>query len=1665
MEATDDEDAKGFLGALQDMGFTFPFLKVSELFKLFTGQPVSFVEFHMPLLEFEATIDFQIPIFPPLYIIFGGSIGARIDLTFGYDTLGLQTYFSSPDKNIADLFQGFYVKDVDDYGNEITELTLSGGLFAGAELDILVASAGVTGGINADILFDLRDNDDDGRVRVSEIVANAEGGPLCIFDVNGRIYVSLDAFLEVNLLIAKIDKEWNFGEITLLEFGLDCPQPELASFNTDGNAEETEAEKNAGQLVLHIGEFAYLRKYGNTADGDERFTVRSLGTLSGGSQSVEVSYGGIKQTYHGVKSIIAEAGDGDDTVDLTGVWVPATVHGGDGDDTLKASRGGGEYYGDAGNDTISSEAATSDFAGVDDVFHGGDGNDTLTGREGNDTLHGDDGNDVLYGGLGNDTLNGDGGNDDLDGDDGRDTLNGDEGVDVLVGGDGNDTLKGGEGDDSLEGGEGDDKLVGNAGNDFLEGGNGDDVLVGDEGTIGSTLSVTGISGDGDDTLAGGPGNDTLIGAGGDDALFGGNHIVSGVTTAVTVAYRVTAGGLAAEPDGADFLDGGLGNDVLLADDAHSGMATSFAGAEVGDRVWLDLDGDGVQDASEPGIGAVTVELYRSGSATPLARTVTDAAGAFRFAGLSDGDYSLRFRAPKGMEFTTSLVGNLETDSDAADADRDGIGETAVFHLGVGQTDTTFDAGVRGGTPTLSIADASIDEGDDGLQYLTFVVSLSNPASEVVTVGYRTGSDSDAATQDAVAGKDYGTTEYTLVFQPGTTQLEVLVPVMGDTKDELNEVLVVTLYDAYLVTEELTLADPSAIGTIVDDDAAPTVVVSDASAYELDGTSTVQMVFTVTLSNPSWRTLSFDWRLLQITNADGSPAFDTATVGVDYTDETGSLSFPEDTTVATFDVTIRGDDLDEYDERLLARIARGSGTSSSAVTLADDSGLGTIYDDNLATPETTDDDPMPMASVRGVGPTRIDEGHAGNRAVELELVLDAPSGRTASVTWNTNRGTALDAATLTEAADFEYTFQTTTFDAGVTTARIVVNVYGDTTVEPNEFFFVNLLSALNAEIGTTADHPNHEVITIRNDESTDPGPWYVQFSDDSYTVTEGGLATITLVRAGDSSQPVAVYWAAGGTAEPGKDYEVDLNPGVEGGGRGWVRFGPGEVTKTFTIQTYDNLGLFGLPVYEPDETVLLHLANPTGGAVRGLITEATLTIVNDDPAPVIVIRDADSTGHFALEQLSDLSPGTFRFEVSVSGSSEVDVSVRYTTVNGTAVAEDDFITKTRVLTFPASALNTPQFVTVTTKADGEIEEPETLYVVLSDAVNGTIGDDIYDSDATGGEDSDDRGYGVILDDDQATVSGVVFLDSDGNGYRDAIRDSGLAGVKVTWVSDTSGASYSDTTDTSGGYSVLLPLDDYTVSVEEGALPEGASATTYVLPFGYAVAESGVVLDLGFEVVQAPALAEGSTGSGTSGNNDTAYGGGGNDELDGGNGDDWLIGGHWLGPGGATELPEYDLTLKEILSGATRTRVYVDPASLPAPGTLNGRVWIDSDGDNTEQKGTPGNERGLEGVQVNLYDATWTLIATAYTDTTGAYSFTNLAATDYQVHFLIPGGYALVVQGVGGSANDSNADAILGLTGLIAVGEGRVVSNVDAGVRVLPAGSAPWNVSFGRGIYSV
>ena len=107
---------------------------------------------------------------------------------------------------------------------------------------------------------------------------------------------------------------------------------------------------------------------------------------------------------------------------------------------------------------------------------------------------------------------------------------------------------------------------------------------------------------------------------------------------------------------------------------------------VGDLVWSDVDGDGVRDAGEPGIGGVAVALYAdAGFTTLLASTVTSTSGAYLFAGLADGTYYVQVQSgslPSG--YSAVPTGD-------PDASKDGQGTATVAG---GGNAPTMDFGYR-----------------------------------------------------------------------------------------------------------------------------------------------------------------------------------------------------------------------------------------------------------------------------------------------------------------------------------------------------------------------------------------------------------------------------------------------------------------------------------------------------------------------------------------------------------------------------------------------------------------------------------------------------------------------------------------------------------------------------------------------------------------------------------------------------------------------------------------------------------------------------------------------------------------------------------------------------------------------------------------------------------
>ncbi|MBA4407147.1 hypothetical protein C0389_07730, partial [bacterium] len=112
-------------------------------------------------------------------------------------------------------------------------------------------------------------------------------------------------------------------------------------------------------------------------------------------------------------------------------------------------------------------------------------------------------------------------------------------------------------------------------------------------------------------------------------------------------------------------------------------------ASLGDKAWEDLNKNGLQDGSEPGVSNVTVKLYDC-SNNLKATTTTDINGNYLFANLTPGSYYVEFTSPSGYVFTSKDAGI----NDAIDSDADATtGKTICTTLSAGENDMTWDAGI------------------------------------------------------------------------------------------------------------------------------------------------------------------------------------------------------------------------------------------------------------------------------------------------------------------------------------------------------------------------------------------------------------------------------------------------------------------------------------------------------------------------------------------------------------------------------------------------------------------------------------------------------------------------------------------------------------------------------------------------------------------------------------------------------------------------------------------------------------------------------------------------------------------------------------------------------------------------------------------------------------
>ncbi|WP_161805026.1 beta strand repeat-containing protein, partial [Lacinutrix mariniflava] len=333
--------------------------------------------------------------------------------------------------------------------------------------------------------------------------------------------------------------------------------------------------------------------------------------------------------------------------------------------------------------------------------------------------------------------------------------------------------------------------------------------------------------------------------------------------------------------------------------------------------------------------------------------------------------------------------------------------------------------------TITIGDVTVDEGDGTA---TVPVTINEPSALNTVV--------DIITTAGTAGtSDYTTTTTTVTIPAGATSVDVTVPILDDTINELDEIFTV---DGTVTSGNTTNTDPSGTVTIQDNDV--TVTIADVTVDEGAGTATVP----VTIDTPS----SVDTVIDIVTT--------TGTAGTsDYTTTTTTVTIPAGQTSVDVIIPITDDTIGEPTETFTLE---GTVTSGNATDPAD----GTVT--------ITDNDPVATT----IADVTVDEG-AGTATVPV--TIDTPSSVDTVIDIVTTTGTA-------GTSDYTTTTTTVTIPAGQTSVDVIIPITDDTIGEPTETFTVEGTvtsgNATDPADGTVTITDNDPVATTIADVTVDEG---------------------------------------------------------------------------------------------------------------------------------------------------------------------------------------------------------------------------------------------------------------------------------------------------------------------------------------------------------------------------------------------------------------------------------------------------------------------------------------------------------------------------------------------------------------------------------------------------
>ncbi len=414
---------------------------------------------------------------------------------------------------------------------------------------------------------------------------------------------------------------------------------------------------------------------------------------------------------------------------------------------------------------------------------------------------------------------------------------------------------------------------------------------------------------------------------------------------------------------------------------------------------------------------------------------------------------------------------------------------------------------------------------------------------------------------------------------------------------------------------------------------------------------------------------------------------TATAGTDFVAASGTLTIPAGETTGSITVSITDDQLVELNETFGVQLSNPQSAGRN-VTITQNSASATIQDNDTAT-----------VSVGDVSVTEVADGQA-----TFVISLSQPVDRAVTVDFTTIDSTAL------AGSDYTAKSGSVTIAAGETSASVSVDLLNDNIVEVGESFSLEI-SDVSASGRNVSIADDSATATVSNDDSAT-----VSVGDISVTEVADGQATFVISLSQPVDRAVTVdFTTIDGTAQAGSDYTAKS---------GSVTIAAGETSATVSVDLLND------NIVEIGESFSLEISDVSASGREVSIADdtATATISNDDSATV-------SVSDVSVTEVAD---GQATFVISLSQPVDRAVTVDFTTIDGTALADSDYTAKSGSVTIAAG--ETSATVTVDLLNDDIAEIEETFSVQISNV--SASGRAVTIADASG--------TGMIADDDQSLI---------------------------------------------------------------------------------------------------------------------------------------------------------------------------------------------------------------------------------------------------------------------------------------------------------------------------